>query len=206
MSSGGSETPKAEKPCKPCCVGKKMYKPQNLPIYGCPECPSKFEVIESPPSPIEAYVKTLRVAVSPGLLAAKQVADRGVQIMDTAVAHTQSSWGYVTSEGNSTVKGMAILGGGLAGMILARRGVFRRSLFGATGAGVVAANLYPEDYHRYRDETSKVVCGTVKDTTGYDLEAELKKIELSKLSEYVPKGLTAYFSGSRDKTEEPKKA
>lgn len=62
--------------------------------------------------------------------------------------------------------GMAILGGGLAGMILARRGIFRRTLFGSVGAGVVAANLYPEDYQKYKAETSKLVCGTVKDTTG----------------------------------------
>lgn len=71
-SSGGAPAaPKAEKPCKPCCVGKKMYKPQNLPIYGCPECPSKFQVIEEPPSPIEDYVKAVRVAVLPTILAAK---------------------------------------------------------------------------------------------------------------------------------------
>ena len=70
--------------------------------------------------------------------------------------------------------GMAILGGGLAGIILARRGIFRRTLLGTAGAGIVAANLYPEDYQKYKKETSKLVCGTVKDTTG---EQSIKEVD-----------------------------
>lgn len=33
------------------------------------------------------------------------MSDRGVEIVDTAVAHTKSSWKYVSSEGNTTVRG-----------------------------------------------------------------------------------------------------
>ena len=34
---------------------------------------------------------------------------------------------------------------------------------------------------------------------GYDVEAELKKIELPKISEYLPKDVAAYFKGSTEK-------
>jgi len=200
--------PKAEKPCKPCCVGKKMFKPQELPLYGCPECPSKFEVVESTPCQIEAAVKEVRIVVTPALVAVKQVSDRGVQIVDTAVAHTKSSWNYVTSEGNTTVRGIAILSGGLAGMIIARRGFFRKLILGTAGAGIVAANIYPDEYKKYKAEARETVCGTVKSTTGYDLDATLNKIELPKVSDYMPTDLSfsSLFGGSVEKKEEAKKA
>ncbi|XP_022652121.1 uncharacterized protein LOC111246571 isoform X1 [Varroa destructor] len=193
----------AEKKCKPCCVGKKMFKPQELPLYGCPECPSKFDVIEATPCQLEAAVKGVRLAVTPTLMAIKQMSDRGVEIVDTAVAHTKSSWKYVSSEGNTTVRGIAILSGGLVGMIVARRGFFRKLIFGSIGATAVAANVYPEEYKKYKTETKTVVCATVKTATGYELDAALNKIQFPKLSEYMPSDLSfsSLFGNSAEKKE-----
>lgn len=75
-----------------------------------------------------------------------------------------------------TLAGMAIIGGGLAGMVLARRGIFKRSLLGAVGAGVVAANLYPEDYDKYKKETCNTVCATIKETTGEEARLATRRI------------------------------
>lgn len=63
-------------------------------------------------------------------------------------------------------KGIAILSGGLVGMIVARRGFFRKLIFGSIGATAVAANVYPEEYKKYKTETKTVVCATVKTATG----------------------------------------
>ncbi|OQR72803.1 hypothetical protein BIW11_10151 [Tropilaelaps mercedesae] len=202
-----TEAPNAEKPVKPCCIGKKMFKPQELPLYGCPECPSKFEVVESTPGQIESAVKEVRIVLMPTLVAVKKVSDRGMEIVDTAVAHTKSSWAYVTSEGNTTVRGIAILSGGLAGMIIARRGFLRKLILGSAGAGLVAANLYPQEYNKYKTEAREMVCGTVKNSTGYDLNATLNEVQLPKLSDYLPTELSfsSLFGRSMEKKEEAKK-
>lgn len=65
------------------------------------------------------------------------------------------------------------MSGGLAGIILARRGFFRKLVLGSTGAGIVAANMYPEEYKRYKSEYTDVLYATVKTATGELAESNL---------------------------------
>ncbi|KAL1417113.1 hypothetical protein MTO96_027166 [Rhipicephalus appendiculatus] len=149
--------------CKPCCRGKKLKKPSELPLYSCPSQNVEYELVEEPPSQVENAVRYVRTSVSPYYSAVESFGERAGEIYTTAIEHSKSSYEYVTREENMVARAMAISLGGLTGIILgARGGIFKKLIYGSAAAAV-------------------------KQATGHDLNDLFSKVQLPKLPDFSAK-------------------
>lgn len=182
-----------EKPvCKPCCRGRRLKKPSELPLYENPADSKEYELVEEGPGSVEKGVRVVRTTLSPYYFYIEATADRIGTIYNTAVDHSKSSYHYITEEKNTVARAMAIAVGGLAGVVLGSRGgIIRKTIFGATGAGAAAAACYPMEAREFSQNYLAVAkdqaTATVKQVTGYDLNDLFSKVKLPKLPDFTPK-------------------
>ncbi|XP_064473824.1 MICOS complex subunit MIC27-like isoform X2 [Ornithodoros turicata] len=176
--------------CKPCCRGKRLKKPSELPLYENP--PDDKELVEEGPGAVENGVRTVRLTLTPYYTYVEVASDRLGNMYNTAVEHSKSSYHYITEEKNTVARGMAITVGGLAGLVLgARGGIFRKLIFATTGAGAAAAACYPKEAREFSENyltlAKDQVTAGVKQATGYDLNDLFSKVKLPKLPDFTPK-------------------
>lgn len=70
---------------------------------------------------------------------------RSKQIAETAKAHTMTTIDYISDEGNTIPKAIAITGGGLFGLLLsARRGFLRKLIYTSAGVATMTGVCYPK--------------------------------------------------------------
>ncbi|XP_015906961.1 MICOS complex subunit MIC27 [Parasteatoda tepidariorum] len=125
------------------CRMKRLPKAHELPLYDknedmCLEYDGKTKL------PLISEISGVRQQLS-GLASYLNVfKDQVVHVYETGIAHSQSSYDYLTSEENKTTRILAICSGGLLGLLLARkRGIFKKIIYTSTGTGLVFSAFYP---------------------------------------------------------------
>ncbi|XP_050026549.2 MICOS complex subunit MIC27 isoform X1 [Dermacentor andersoni] len=178
--------------CRPCCRGKKLKKPSELPLYSCPSENVEYELVEEPPGQVENAVHYVRTSLSPYYSAVESASERVGDLYTTAIEHSKSSYEYVTREENMVSRAMAISLGGLTGIVLgARGGIFKKLIYGSVGATAAAAACYPKEARKFSQDYLVVArdqaAAAVKQVTGHDLNDLFSKVQLPKLPDFSAK-------------------
>lgn len=193
VHAGAAAPVEEKKPaCKPCCRGKKLKKPSELPLYESCSDAVEYELVEEAPGQVENAVRYVRTSISPYYNAVESAGERVGEIYTTAVEHSKSSYEYVTREENTVARAMAISLGGLTGIVLgARGGMFKKLFLGSVGATAAAAACYPKEAKQFSKDYLVVardeVAAVVKQATGHDLKDLFSKVQLPKLPDFSPK-------------------
>lgn len=153
----------------------------QLPLYGNPY-PPKDIIISDEVGSIEGALRTTREALTPYFSMGIDASRRGIEIMETAVAHTKSTYEVIIDESSSIPKAAAITSGGLLGLLLAsRRGFFKKILYTGTGLGLSAALCYPKQTGELTELTGYIIRNkgpeVIKEFTGVDVNPYLEKIK-----------------------------
>ncbi|XP_076361888.1 MICOS complex subunit 26/27 isoform X3 [Tachypleus tridentatus] len=109
------------------------------------------------------------------LKATEGTRERVSQIYETAIAHSKSTYDYITHDDNAIPRAIVITVGGLGGLLLgARGGLMKKITYSGTGMLVVASLCYPRQAIELTQRGYKVVrdqsVSMVKEYTGYDLK------------------------------------
>jgi len=112
---------------------------------------------EKTESALMSTVREIREALWSVNKQVQDVSDAVNHVIETGKAHTSSAIETLRDPENLGPRVAAISAGGLVGYIIAiRRGWFRRLIYTGTGAGVVAAVVYPEEAKEYSSEGFRI--------------------------------------------------
>jgi len=131
-------------------------KPSELPMYAPLHSHNKVIRESHPPKnsavqeTIEGGIRVVRSNVQAGVNAAADQTKQLNHIVETGVAHTQSSVDYLREPNNLAQRSGAIAAGGVTGLVFAIRGGFiKKLLYASIGAGAVASVCYPTQAEHY---------------------------------------------------------
>lgn len=148
--------PKSDFSEKPDELGHYKCRPSDLPVYTPLHALNKSVTDKHPPKDsaprelLESGIREVRTEVQAGVNMLSEQKRWFTDIIDTGVAHTQSSVDYLNEPQNVMARTGAIALGGLTGFVISVRGGFvKKVLCTATGAGVVASICYPEKAEEY---------------------------------------------------------
>lgn len=174
---------------KPCCKRDSNVKPvkaTELPIYGNPY-PPKDSHEEEKPSSLELKIRCARHMVKPYLDPVLDGISRTSDVFSVGIAHTKSTFDRIGQSQDTTVKSLLIAGGGLFGLLLARRrGIVRKTFYGVLGFGAASVACYPEralEYGNIALFIAKEKLPTIIDSTYNRLAPPDNKKETVKKSE-----------------------
>lgn len=131
-------------------------RPSDLPVYTPlhaykrPKGEAHPPKNSAPREALESGVRAVRSEVQSGISVLGEQKKWLNDIIDTGVAHTQSTLDYIKEPQNVMARSGAIALGGLTGLIFAARGGFvKKVLYTTAGAGVVASVCYPQQAEEY---------------------------------------------------------
>lgn len=144
-----------------------------MPLYGNPY-PPKDVILNQEPGVIEDGLRVTREAIAPFYSYTEDVAKRSIDIVNTGVAHTKSTYQTISQEGNNVEKALAIGAGGALGLLLAaRKGFFKKLLYVSVGLGGATAICFPKETGELVEISSYIAKKKgpelVKEFTGFDL-------------------------------------
>ncbi|XP_076361887.1 MICOS complex subunit 26/27 isoform X2 [Tachypleus tridentatus] len=174
ISKVKAEEPVVKEECSHCKT-EKLLKATELPLYEDPDDYIQYELEERAPSSLELGISTLRKSAGQYLYTVEGTRERVSQIYETAIAHSKSTYDYITHDDNAIPRAIVITVGGLGGLLLgARGGLMKKITYSGTGMLVVASLCYPRQAIELTQRGYKVVrdqsVSMVKEYTGYDLK------------------------------------
>ncbi|GFY55393.1 MICOS complex subunit [Trichonephila inaurata madagascariensis] len=132
------------------CNMKRLPKARELPLYEKDEENFTVEYDEQSKLPLTSEISGLRVQVSGIASYLNTFKEQAVHIYETGVAHSQSTYDYITSKENRIPRILAIFSGGLLGIIFARKGGYiKKTFYGSIGSGLVCTAFYPSESKEY---------------------------------------------------------
>lgn len=151
----------------------------KLPVYGNPYPPQDL-IIADQRGFVENGIYQARTALKEKFKFMDGFLVRSKQIVETAKAHTMTTVDYISDEGNTVPKAIAITGGGLVGLIISsRRGFIRKLLYTSGGVATMAGICYPKQTRESLEVTGYIIKNKavpfIKDYTGIDLQKYLSK-------------------------------
>lgn len=102
--------------------------------------------------------------------------------MDTAIAHSRTTYDLITDETQAIPRAIAITSGGLFGLLIAsRKGFFKKILYTSFGLTAATAVCYPKQ-SRELTELSAFIAKKkgpelIQEYTGFDIKPYLNKLE-----------------------------
>lgn len=162
-----------EKGCHECSM-KRLPKARELPLYDVSDDKIEFELAEQPKSSLEEAISITRRTATKYIGVLDDGRKRAVEVYHTGIAHSKSTYDYITEEGNVVPRSIAIASGGLVGLLLGiRGGKFKKIVYISLGAGAVASACYPSQAKEYASKGYGIVSEQTiklgKDYAGYDL-------------------------------------
>lgn len=159
--------------CHECCK-KKLPKAHELPLYDTSEEKLEFEIVQHPKSSLEEAISVTRKTATKYIGVLDGARKYAVEVYHTGVAHSKSTYDYITEENSVVPRTVAIASGGLAGLLLGiRGGKFKKIVYTSFGAGAVASACYPSQAKEYASKgyeiASEQTTKLLKEYTGYDL-------------------------------------
>lgn len=135
--------------CHECRV-KRLPKAKELPLYDKTEENFTVEYDQHSKMRLVSEISKIRVQLSEIMSYLNVIKKEAVHIYETGVAHSHSTYDYITSEENRIPRVLIITSGGLAGIIFARRGGYiKKAFYGSLGAGLVFSAFYPSIAKEY---------------------------------------------------------
>lgn len=159
-----------------CCNSKNtLPKANELPIYKCLDDHDYYKVVQTPPTSLERGISHVRKSLKVYVGSLQNVKEQCKDVYETGVAHSKSTYDFITDEDNTLPRAAAITVGGLTGLLLGvRGGIFKKVFYSGTGMAIVAAVCYPKQFADYSqcgyNWTKNKTITVVKDTTGYDMK------------------------------------
>lgn len=125
---------------------KKLLRPSELPIYDTCHCHEQRPLPTTTITALERDIARVRLVFVGSLDALAGTKYRAVHFYDTGKAHTLDAVAYLREESNLLARVGAIFVGGLTGtLFVARRGFFKKLIFGGGGMAAVASLCYPSE-------------------------------------------------------------
>lgn len=130
-------------PCHACHV-KKLPKANQLPLYEDDNDYSKIEFVAHNPGRLEQQISIVRKQVEHYASSLADIGAYSRHVYETGLAHSKSSYDYLTENENTIPRMLAIASGGAVGLLFAARGgIFKRLVYISAGLGAVSSVLYP---------------------------------------------------------------
>lgn len=155
-------------------------------MYGNPY-PPKDVILNQEPELIEESIRSARHALLPVYTASVAGLERGQEIMDTAVAHSRTTYEMITDESQAIPRAIAITTGGLLGLLVAsRKGFFKKILYTGFGLTAATAVCYPKQSKELTELSvfiaKKKGPELIQEYTGFDVNPYLDKLPRKKQS------------------------
>jgi len=195
------------------CHMKRLPKAKELPLYK--EDGFSVECDKQTKLPLLSEISGVRQQIFGLGSYLSGFREEVAHIYETGIAHTQSSYNYITSEENTIPRILAITSGGITGYILTRkRGLFKKLVFISVGTGLVFTAFYPALTKEYAltgwEYVKHNTNNALEKYGGYDTkklaEETNEKVELIK-STLKLEGLTNkfkyWFEENKEKVKKP---
>lgn len=156
----------------------KLVRPKDLSIY--PEGSKEKKVEEEnswEPTFALSSIQKVRDEIVNFNQQLSKVKDRMYTFVQTGINHTESFVDDLRQEKNSTLRAGFVAGGGLVGILMAaRKGKFKKLVYGTTGASAAFYAGYPKESEevtkiikRYSIVSYHLINNVTKDLTGFEL-------------------------------------
>lgn len=135
--------------------GELVCKPSELPLYSpTTEKPKATKQVETKPEPgiIENTFATLRRTIFSFTSEVEAYQRVATDYIETGIENADGLIKYLGEEDATAPKAGAIALGGLTGIIFGLRGgLFKKTLYGTVGAGIMASICYPKEAKEYSE-------------------------------------------------------
>lgn len=135
-------------PCHECRM-KRLPKANELPLYDKKE-DLTVEYDSKSTLPLISEISSVRKQVFQYASYIQMFQDKAVNVYETGVAHSKSTFDYLKDEENKVQRIIIIASGGLVGLIYGRKGgIFKKILYTSIGTGAVFSVFYPSISKEY---------------------------------------------------------
>ncbi|XP_035227679.1 uncharacterized protein LOC118199914 isoform X2 [Stegodyphus dumicola] len=158
-------------PCHECHM-KRLPKASELPLYD-KRGDQNMECVQVAEMSLVSEISIIRKQMTDYIAYFDSFRKKALNVYETGLAHSQSTFDYLKSEENKISRVMLIASGGLLGFIAARRGgIFRKIFYSSAGSAIIFSAFYPSLTKEYLlvsiDYTKNQTSSILEKYGGYD--------------------------------------